>query len=103
MVVRCASTASTTTGLGSEVLRSIDVECMMMDESREVALFGVVVASIADLARVFTSFYKLEVGWWKMEEAMAGACAQGAISGVVGEPAMAEDEEQVPVFVYRLC
>ena len=34
---------------------------------------------------------------------MAGACAQGAISGVVGEPAMAEDEEQGPVFVYRLC
>ena len=76
---------------------------MMMDESREVALFGVVVASIADLARVFASFYKLEVGWWKMEEAMAGACAQGAISGVVGEPAMAEGEEQVPVFLYCLC
>ena len=51
---------------------------MMMDESREVALFGVVVASIADLARVFASFYKLEVGWWKMEEATSEACAQGA-------------------------
>ena len=33
-----------------------------MDESREVALFGIMVMSIADLARVFASFYKLEVG-----------------------------------------
>ena len=74
-----------------------------MDESREVALFGIVVASIAVLARVFALFYKLEVDWWKMEEAITGACAQDAISGVVGEPAMAEDEEQVPVFVYCLC
>ena len=56
-------TASMATALGSEALQSIDVRCMTMDESREVALFGVVVTSIADLARVFASFYKLEMGW----------------------------------------
>ena len=32
---------------------------------------------------------------------MAGACAQGAISEVVGELAMVENEEQDPVSVYR--
>ena len=56
-----------------------------------------------DLARVFASFYRLEVGWWKMEEVTARVHVQGAISIVVDEPTMAQDEEQGPVFVNRLC
>ena len=46
-----ASTASTTTGLGSEALRSSDVRCMTMYARKKVVLDGAMAASMAGLAR----------------------------------------------------
>ena len=72
------STTSTLASLGGVELRGLGDGRVMMYTCRVVALFGVVVASMADLARVFASFYML--GWRKMAEATFGACTQGAIS-----------------------
>ena len=96
-----ASTASMTS-LDGLVQWGLDGGRVMMDARKMVALSSVMVASMANLARVFASI-RMKLGWRKMVEAISGACAQGAISVVVGESSVAEDEEQVPVFVSPLC
>ena len=79
-VERCLSTVSTIASLGGMALRDLGDGCVMMYVRRVVALFDIMVASMAGLLRFFVSFHLLKTGWRKMAEATSGACAQGAIS-----------------------
>ena len=102
-VERCLSTASTGSSLGGMVLRGLGDGRLMMYMHRVVALFDVMVASMAGLARVFASFYLLKTGWRKRAEATSGACTQGAISLV---DHWADDGcgwGTSPVVLYGLC
>ena len=76
----CLSTASMMVSLGGVALGGLADGRLIMYIGRMVALFGVVMASMAGLARVFASFYMLKMSWRKMAEATSRACAQGAIS-----------------------
>ena len=67
------------------------------DLHRVEALPGVMVASAAGLARVFAPIGMLKLGSRKRMEAIAGACAQGAISELAKEPATVVAGEQGPV------
>ena len=77
-----SSSALTMTSLGGVAPRGLDDGCVLVNTSRVEALFGVMVALMAGLIRVFASVYMLKTGWRKMAEAMSGACAQGDISRV---------------------
>ena len=61
-VERCLSTASTMASLGGVALRCFSDGRVMMYARRMVALFGVVVALMVGLTRVFASFYMLKTG-----------------------------------------
>ncbi len=75
----------------------------LVDLHRVGALPGVMVASAAGLARVFAPIGMLKLGPRKRMEAIAGACAQGAISELAKEPATVVAGEQGPVHPVVLC
>ena len=56
-VKQCLSTVSTMASLGGVALQGLGDGRVMMYTRRVVALFDVMVASMAGLARVFASFY----------------------------------------------
>ena len=76
------SSVLATTILGGVASWILDDERVLVDVRRAVAPFHVVVASMAGMARVFTSFFILEIGWRKMAGATSRAYAQGAISTI---------------------